>query len=53
MMKAHADANTSKVDWCKTYINKLREISFRKLDEATAYVAKVITILTPIWISYH
>jgi len=40
-MRAYADADNAKVDWCKHYIKKLRDVSYRKLDEATAYIAKV------------
>jgi hypothetical protein len=42
MMKAYADSDTVKVNWCKQYIHRLREISYKKIDDATSHVAKVI-----------
>lgn len=45
-MRAYADADDNKVKWCKYYIQKLRDVSYRKLDEATAHVAKVHILKT-------
>lgn len=45
-MRAYADADSNKVGWCKHYIQKLRDVSYRKIDEATAYIAKVSKIET-------
>lgn len=42
LMRAYADADTAKVEWCENYIQRLRDVSYRKLDEATAHMAKVI-----------
>lgn len=44
-MRAYADADTAKVEWCENYIQRLRDVSYRKLDEATAHMAKVLRIL--------
>lgn len=40
-MKELADEHFTKVKWCKNYIQEMRKINYRKLDEATAYVLKV------------
>jgi len=40
LMRAYADADTAKVEWCENYIQRLRDVSYRKLDEATAHMAK-------------
>lgn len=45
MMRAYADNDTTKVNWCQQYVHRLREISYRKIDEATAHIAKVIILL--------
>jgi len=43
MTRALADEHFTKVKWAKNYINQLRQINYRKLDEATSYVIKVIS----------
>lgn len=41
MMQERADEHFTKAAWCKAYIDEMRSIVVKKLDEATSYVLKV------------
>ena len=38
MMKAVIDDNIQKIKWCKEYINNMRSINTKKLEEASSYL---------------
>ena len=50
MMKAASDDNIQKMKWCKEYINNMRLINTKKLEEATSYLFIVYIFMAMILI---